>query len=85
MRDISLHRMIVKFEVFKDEVILVFESEFTDSGFEIQINQRSYKIDAFEYSTVERKGVNKYSLKTWMFRLWNLSAKSECVTFGKKN
>ena len=42
-----------KFEVFKDEVILVFESEFTDSGFEIQINQRSYKIDAFEYSTVE--------------------------------
>lgn len=52
-----------KFEVFKDEVILVFESEFTDSGFEIQINQRSYKIDAFEYSTVERKGVNKYSLK----------------------
>ena len=33
-----------KFEVFKDEVILVFESEFTDSGFEIQINQRSYKI-----------------------------------------
>ena len=52
-----------KFEVFKDEVILVFESEFTDSGFEIQINQRSYKIDAFEYSIVERKGVNKYSLK----------------------
>ena len=52
-----------KFEVFKNEVFLVFESEFTDSSFEIQINQRSYKMDAFEHSTVERKGINKYSLK----------------------
>lgn len=52
-----------KFEVFKDEVFLVFESEFADSSFEIQINQRSYKMDAFEHSTVERKGINKYSLK----------------------
>lgn len=52
-----------KFEVFKDEIFLVFESEATDSSFEIQINQHAYKMNAFEYSTVERKGVNKYSLK----------------------
>ena len=46
--------------------ILVFESEFTDSGFEIQINQRSYKIDAFSFFG---NGVNVLSMGTLLFIL----------------
>lgn len=53
----------MKFEVYKAEIILVFESEFTDANFEIQINQHTYKISEFEYSITERKGVNKYTVK----------------------
>lgn len=52
-----------RFEVFKEEPILVFESEFTNGKFEIQINNYLYKIDKFTHSVIERKGVNKYSVK----------------------
>lgn len=53
-----------KFEVFKSDIILVFESEFKYDKFEIIINNRSYRINEFEYSVAERKGFNKkYSIK----------------------
>ena len=52
-----------KFEVFKSNIILVFESEFTCDKFEIELNKRSYRIYEFEYSVAERKVYNKYSIK----------------------
>ena len=52
-----------RFEVLKNEPVLVFESEITNRKFEIQINDRLYKIEAFKYSVSERQGVNKYSVK----------------------
>lgn len=52
-----------RFDVYKNEILVVFESELKDANFEIKINNLSYKIDNFEYSVVNRKGVNKYTIK----------------------
>lgn len=73
-----------KLDIFKDDVILVFESEFTKGYFEIEINQSSYRIDEFEYSIMERNGVNKYSLKLQFLESGIYQLRVCVVNHGKK-
>lgn len=74
----------LKFDVYKGEIILVFESEYVDANFEIQINQRSYRIDEFEHSIVERKGVNKHTLKIHSLESGVYQLKVNALKVGKK-
>lgn len=73
-----------KLDVYKNEVILVFESEFTDCNFEILINRHSYKVREFEYSIVERKGVNKYTVKIGSLESGIYQLKVNALKAGKK-
>lgn len=73
-----------KFEVFKNEVILVFESEYTEGHFEIQINQRLYRIKDFEHSIIERNGIKKYSLKLESLELGIYQLRVNALNVGKR-
>lgn len=55
------------YEIFKNEVVLVFETKYALNQLLIVINQHLYKITDFEFSVAERKGVFKYSVKLKQF------------------
>lgn len=74
----------LRFDVYESEIILVFETEYVDANFEIQINQRSYRIDEFEHSIVERKGVNKHTLKLHSLESGVYQLRVNALKAGKK-
>lgn len=73
-----------KIEVFKGGLIIIFESEYINGKFEIQINDRLYKINEFIHDIAKRKEVNKYSVKLKELPSGIYKLKVSVTNLGKK-